>query len=134
MFVMNKLMTVALCVLVLVSLGNVSAEAIELNPSNFDKIVKDSSKNVFVKFYAPWCGHCNNMKPEWDKLAEAYPVSGKTIIASLNADEFKTIAANSNVYGYPTLIYYPKGNKTGVHYDGERSISAFKKFMADNTK
>lgn len=121
-------------VLLLATISPASAEMIDLNPANFDKIVKDPSKNVFVLFYAPWCGHCNRMKPEWNNLAQDFPVSGTTLIARINADEHKKIAAKYNVNGFPTIIFFSKNDKNGVQYDGDRSVKAFKKYITEHAK
>jgi len=43
----------------------------KLTSSNFHNLVVRSKEPWFVEFYAPWCGHCQNLTPEWEKLAKA---------------------------------------------------------------
>jgi thiol-disulfide isomerase/thioredoxin len=38
--------------------------------NTWDEIVGDSSKDVLVKYYAPWCGHCKTLAPLWTELGE----------------------------------------------------------------
>ena len=47
-----------------------TGSAIELTPDTWDS--ETSGKTVFVKFFAPWCGHCKAMKPAWDSLMEEF--------------------------------------------------------------
>jgi len=97
---------------------------------SFDAIVKDSSKDVFVKFYAPWCGHCKKLAPIWEELGEAYKGESDVVIADFDATANE--ADGVEVRGFPTLIFYPKGNKSGITYEGERDLDSFKKWIEEN--
>jgi thiol-disulfide isomerase/thioredoxin len=44
-----------------------------LTGNNWDEIVGDVTKDVFVKYYAPWCGHCKTLAPIWEELGADVP-------------------------------------------------------------
>jgi protein disulfide-isomerase A6 len=99
--------------------GAVEGKVIDLNPDNFDQVVLDDSKNVFVKFYAPWCGHCVRMAPAFDELAAQ--AKNDFVIAKLDASAHGDLAQRFGVRGFPTLKYFKKGAKeTPVAYQGGR--------------
>ena len=98
---------------------------------NFEELVRDPTKDVLVKFYAPWCGHCKKLAPIWDELAEFYKDEKDLVIAKF--DSTTNEAEGVEIRGYPTLIFYPKDNKNGVPYEGERELEDFKKWLKENS-
>jgi len=93
----------------------------------FDSIVMDNTKDVFVEFYAPWCGHCKTLAPKYEKLGEAFDDVNSVIIAKVDATENDTPA---DIKGFPTLFFYPAGDKENpIQYDGERNEVAMEKWI-----
>jgi len=94
-----------------------------LGPDNFDSVVLDSTKDVFVEFYAPWCGHCKRLTPLWEKLSSVFKNEKDVVIANLDADAHKDLGSRFGVSGFPTLIYFPKSDKSGEdRYNGGREL------------
>ncbi|KPI86114.1 Protein disulfide isomerase [Leptomonas seymouri] len=123
----------ALFLLAAFSLLCAKADLVELNPENFKSVVNNPKKNVFVMFYAPWCGHCNHMKPDWQKLADEYNVdTDDTVIARVDASAHQDIARDNSVSGFPTMKLFTKKNKSGVQYNGPRDVDSLKAFLKQN--
>jgi protein disulfide-isomerase A1 len=97
----------------------------------WEEIVKDPTKDVLVKYYAPWCGHCKALAPVWDELAADLADIEDLIIAKFDATANEV--AGLEIRGYPTLKYYPKDNKAGVDYSGDRELDDFKKWLSENS-
>jgi len=57
-----------------------------------------------VEFFAPWCGHCKALVPEYEKAAGA--LRGVVKVAAVDADEHKAVAADQGVKGFPTIKFY----------------------------
>ncbi|TXT11633.1 uncharacterized protein COLE_02043 [Cutaneotrichosporon oleaginosum] len=104
-----------------------------LDGRNFDDVV-DGSKNVLVAFTAPWCGHCKNMKPAYEKVALAFAPEEDVIVAQVNADDMsnKHIAQRYEVRSFPTIKFFPKGSKEPVAYNSGRSEQQFVDFLNEN--
>lgn len=105
------------------------SEVVVLSPENFDSVVLDESKDVLVEFYAPWCGHCKNLAPIYEKVATAYKLEKDVVIANVDADKYKDLAEKYGVGGFPTLKFFPKTNKAGEDYDGGRDLDDFVAFI-----
>ncbi len=90
-------------------------------------------KHVFVKFYAPWCGHCKRLAPTWTDLAKAYEGNDKIKIVKVDCTVQKEICTSEGVRGYPTLKFFKEGSKEGEKYQGRRTVEDFQKFIQEIT-
>uniref|UniRef100_A0A7S3SXQ9 protein disulfide-isomerase n=1 Tax=Strombidinopsis acuminata TaxID=141414 RepID=A0A7S3SXQ9_9SPIT len=98
---------------------------------NFDQVVMDSSKDVLVKYYAPWCGHCKKLAPIWEELAQHFADVNDLVIAKFDATVNEVDGVD--IRSYPTLIYYPKDNKAGISYSEGRELDDFKAYLNENS-
>jgi len=105
------------------------SDVVVLDPQNFDEIVLDTSKDVLVEFYAPWCGHCKKLAPDYEIVANAFAQEPNVVVANLDADKHKDLAGRYQVSGFPTIFFFPKDNKEGVKYEGPRDIDAFVNYL-----
>eukprot|EP00727_Mastigamoeba_balamuthi_P013430 m51a1_g871 putative protein disulfide isomerase (788) ;mRNA; f:831594-834424 len=105
---------------------------VALTAATFAGVALDSSKDVLVKFYAPWCGHCKALAPVYEKVSAAYAAEDSVVIAEVNCDAEKDLCSKYEVTGFPTLKFFPKGNKAGSPYSGGRAIEDFVEFLNTN--
>eukprot|EP01054_Gregarina_sp_Poly1_P005357 Gregarina_sp_Poly_1__5356@NODE_282_length_10089_cov_123_197964_g244_i0_p4_GENE_NODE_282_length_10089_cov_123_197964_g244_i0NODE_282_length_10089_cov_123_197964_g244_i0_p4_ORF_typecomplete_len289_score51_05Thioredoxin/PF00085_20/3_8e30Thioredoxin/PF00085_20/73Thioredoxin_6/PF13848_6/0_056Thioredoxin_6/PF13848_6/7_5e07TraF/PF13728_6/1_2e08TraF/PF13728_6/2_9e02Thioredoxin_2/PF13098_6/0_00013Thioredoxin_2/PF13098_6/3_5e03Thioredoxin_8/PF13905_6/0_0053Thioredoxin_8/PF13905_6/19Thioredoxin_8/PF13905_6 len=104
---------------------------VELTAADFDQRVMADTQNVwFVKFYAPWCGHCQKLMPTWEELAKQ--MEGKARIAKVDGTVETELAARFQVHGFPTLILFPAGKKSpqkAVKYQQGRELVDLTRFV-----
>lgn len=97
---------------------------IEIDDSTFENKVQNGKKPAILFFYAPWCGHCQNLKPEWKKAASK--LSKFVDFFQYDADKNKRYGGEFGVQGFPTLFWFDKniGNRKTVkkrQYNGGRT-------------
>ncbi|CAH0561883.1 unnamed protein product [Brassicogethes aeneus] len=96
-----------------------SSNVIELTPSNFDKLVTKGDEVWIVEFFAPWCGHCKSLVPEYQKAANA--LKGIVKVGAVDADQHKDLGGRFAVKGFPTIKIFGANKNKPEDYNGART-------------
>ncbi|KAF9434370.1 hypothetical protein BGZ76_008129 [Entomortierella beljakovae] len=104
-----------------------------LTDSTFETEVLKSGRPALVEFYAPWCGHCKNLAPTYEKVAQDFlSDKEKVLIANVDATVDKTYAEKYGVTGYPTIKFFTADGQV-EDYQGGRSEQDFIDFINQKT-
>jgi len=102
-----------------------------LTDSNFDEVIK-AHEYLLVEFYAPWCGHCKKLKPEYERAAKTLRTDTPPLyLAKVDATEQKELGKRFEVSGYPTLKFFVKGEP--MEYEGGRTETEIVNWMRKKT-
>ncbi|KAL3289630.1 hypothetical protein HHI36_023040 [Cryptolaemus montrouzieri] len=104
-------------------------DVLELGDSDFATKLAEH-ETALVMFYAPWCGHCKRLKPEFAKAAEDLSRNDPPIsLVKVDCTEAGKETCNKNsVSGYPTLKIFRNG-EFSQEYNGPREASGIVKYM-----
>jgi len=82
---------------------------IELTTANFDEVIVNSDIPVIVDYWAPWCGPCKMMEPNFEKSAKNFPV--KTLFVKVNTENEQQLGARFGIRSIPTLMIFKEGKE-----------------------
>ncbi|KAJ6794874.1 protein disulfide isomerase 8 precursor [Iris pallida] len=106
-----------------------TSASIELTSSNFDELILKSKELWIVEFFAPWCGHCKKLAPEWKRASNN--LKGKVKLGHVDCDAEKSLMSRYNVQGFPTILVFGADKDSPFQYEGARTASAIESFALE---
>ncbi len=82
---------------------------LELTNATFDEVIVNSELPVIVDFWAPWCGPCKMMAPNFERAAQNFPL--KALFAKVNTENEQNLGARFNIRSIPTIIVFKDGRE-----------------------
>ncbi|XP_047738861.1 protein disulfide-isomerase A6 homolog [Hyalella azteca] len=96
-----------------------SDDVVTLSPATFEQRVLKSDEVWIVEFFAPWCGHCKALTPEYKKAATA--LKGVVKLGAVDADEHKSLGGQYGVRGFPTIKIFGIDKNKPEDFNGQRT-------------
>lgn len=125
-------LSVILCTVLVASVAAQYTEeedVLVLTKANFQQAVGEF-KYLLVEFYAPWCGHCKALAPEYAKAARMLKEEGSEIrMAKVDATEETALAKQFSVTGYPTIKLFRGSEKPPLEFTAGRMAEDFVEWL-----
>lgn len=120
---------IASFIFTLIPIFAVGSDVLEFHDSDFDSLASQHDV-ILVEFFAPWCGHCKRLAPEYDKAATILKSNDPPVsLAKVDCTESgKETCGKYGVSGYPTLKIFRDG-QFSQEYNGPRDANGIVKFM-----
>lgn len=100
---------------------------------NYKEIVLDSDKEILVKFYAPWCGHCKHLVPHYEEAARKLLNNPNVLLIKIDSTENEVPGVD--IQGFPTLKFFRKDKSAEpLDFNGERTADGIVNWIREHTE
>eukprot|EP00271_Cylindrocystis_brebissonii_P009387 TRINITY_DN241_c0_g1_i1.p1 TRINITY_DN241_c0_g1~~TRINITY_DN241_c0_g1_i1.p1 ORF type:complete len:455 (-),score=83.18 TRINITY_DN241_c0_g1_i1:550-1914(-) len=103
--------------------------SVVLTEDTFDEQVLESSDIWMVEFFAPWCGHCKKLAPEWK--AASISLKGKVKLGQVDCTEHQNLCGKFDVRGYPSIKVFGADKENPTDYESIRDADSIEAFAID---
>ena len=128
----KTLLTLITLVLFTNQLYDSKSKVVKLTVANFKKLVLNSDDLWLVEFYAPWCGHCKSLAPEFNKAANA--LSGIVKLGAVDMTKEESVGSPYGIKGFPTLKFFGDDKKKPKDYNSARKADAMANYCVDQAQ
>jgi len=88
-------------------------EPLALGDADFERFVARSELPLLVDFWAPWCGPCRMMAPQFEQAAQL--LQGRAVLAKVNSDDNPQASVRHRIRSIPTLLLFRNGQEVRRH-------------------
>lgn len=104
-----------------------ASDVVKLDSDNFADFVADN-KLVLAEFFAPWCGHCKQLEPEYESAATILKEKGIPI-GKIDCTENEELCSKFEIQGYPTLKIFRGSEEDSSMYQSARTSEAIVEYL-----
>jgi thioredoxin 2 len=103
---------------------------VELDEAGFNRLIAHNDQPVVVDFWAPWCGPCLAMAPEFEKAAAALEPSARLV--KINTEEKQNLGARFNIRSIPTMVMF-RGGREVARQSGSMGAAAISQWVRSHS-
>eukprot|EP01147_Barroeca_monosierra_P000844 gene844-4116_t len=130
----SAIVFLSIAALLLCTIADAENNAVHtLSPKTLDAALSDDS-HWLINYYAPWCGHCNRLKPVWKDLAATLDrMNSKIRVGMFDCTSDRDLCTKQGVVGYPAIRIY-RHDGLNYTYLGVRTVDALLQYSAFMTR
>eukprot|EP00792_Barthelona_sp_PAP020_P004944 TRINITY_DN2422_c0_g2_i1.p1 TRINITY_DN2422_c0_g2~~TRINITY_DN2422_c0_g2_i1.p1 ORF type:complete len:506 (+),score=166.44 TRINITY_DN2422_c0_g2_i1:59-1576(+) len=122
-----------ICVFTII-FGETSENVKTITPNDWEDTLKSYDYSI-IKYFTPWCGHCNELEPEFAEAAEAMnKLSSKILFGGINCQEYPEFCSKHGIEGFPTIKIFKKDKFISDYLEDRKSKDIYEYMILFTSK